>query len=476
MPTKIKLRLNLNKVNTKIEVRYNTFEKATFDQYLMGCLFLNSTPDSAEQYIDEITGEGSLNEHFKKLYDEISELENDTVKNIVNSSLYPTIKIDESAYYTYYPELNISFYRGKKYDGDFKDKVIENPKLITNAENIIRITPLQGQVKNSQESYDVEFQKDSAILYIDNARVEVSRDFLSSHIVLAHIDYYAIERMINFYEIDENNKWIILDQSLINSVVRNNLGFFNNNKEYCFIKEYFASVIRFGEYDQIKLYSNIIYRYDSHGDIANDVAKYLVSNKQLRGISDTLAFNLLHTGVEDTLQQNIINERFLLNNNPNYINEAMNLIKYNNVIEGWGNDILMRIINKQNNELLRKIYKYYPDLKYEYEHLIRIPKEELRTTDAEILLKIKEDRRAKIDKISKIIGVVSVKALRESAKNLKADNDTREFTKLIKEMMAHRSSNLETLSNAALDKEMDKAIRLQQLAEIIEEKVNKLSK
>ena len=66
----INLKLSLRKIKYIIKVSYNTFEKATYDQYLMASLALRSKDEqSAYQYIDDITGSGSLNAHFKQLYD-----------------------------------------------------------------------------------------------------------------------------------------------------------------------------------------------------------------------------------------------------------------------------------------------------------------------------------------------------------------------------------------------------------------------
>ena len=44
-------------------------------------------------FIDEITGKGSLNEHFKKLYDDIKSFSKDDINLILNNSIYPVVKI-----------------------------------------------------------------------------------------------------------------------------------------------------------------------------------------------------------------------------------------------------------------------------------------------------------------------------------------------------------------------------------------------
>ena len=86
MSVRIRLRLNLSKIKKTIEVRYNTYEKAMYDQYLIACLAKETKCDanSAFKYIDEITGSGSLNAHFKKLFNELVAKGIPTIDNVVN--------------------------------------------------------------------------------------------------------------------------------------------------------------------------------------------------------------------------------------------------------------------------------------------------------------------------------------------------------------------------------------------------------
>ena len=59
----INLKLKLSKIRYGIKVSYNTFEKATYDQYLMSSLALRSKDETqAYQYIDEISCEITEND------------------------------------------------------------------------------------------------------------------------------------------------------------------------------------------------------------------------------------------------------------------------------------------------------------------------------------------------------------------------------------------------------------------------------
>lgn len=108
----IGLKLNLSKQTKRITVKYNTFEKATYDQYLICSLVLHTKRDAedSQQYVHDITGDGSLNQHFMKLYEDICVFSDAQLQQIIRDSMYPTIKIDSSNRYDYYPELDVSVF------------------------------------------------------------------------------------------------------------------------------------------------------------------------------------------------------------------------------------------------------------------------------------------------------------------------------------------------------------------------------
>ena len=123
MSLRVNLKLKLSKVIKKITVKYNTFEKAAYDEYLIASLVLHSkSEDEAFKYIDEITGAGSLNPHFKKLYKDISAFSKEQLERIMANSMFPVLKIDDRNRYDYYPQLNISVFNKRIYDGDIAER------------------------------------------------------------------------------------------------------------------------------------------------------------------------------------------------------------------------------------------------------------------------------------------------------------------------------------------------------------------
>ena len=121
MSLQVNLKLKLVRIPKTICVKYNTYERATYDQYLVASIALRTHRDQkvAEKYIDEITGAGSLNGHFKSLYQSVSKFTEEQLQNIMSNSMFPVLKVDKNNSYLYYPQINISVFRNKVYSGDF---------------------------------------------------------------------------------------------------------------------------------------------------------------------------------------------------------------------------------------------------------------------------------------------------------------------------------------------------------------------
>src|SRR5690554_6582075 len=114
---RVNIRLNLPKSFNKLVLRYNTFEKVSYDKYFIASLIKHARNNSDEIYnvINELTGKGSLNKHFANLYEEIKALSDLELDGILRDSLYPIQKIEEFRY-TFFPLLNISSFKKNIYE------------------------------------------------------------------------------------------------------------------------------------------------------------------------------------------------------------------------------------------------------------------------------------------------------------------------------------------------------------------------
>ena len=84
MQLRANLRLRLNKQQYQLTVRSRTFEKASFDEYLAASIALRTDKNrDANDYIDDITGSGSLNPYLKKMVEKARALPRETLKRIM---------------------------------------------------------------------------------------------------------------------------------------------------------------------------------------------------------------------------------------------------------------------------------------------------------------------------------------------------------------------------------------------------------
>ena len=97
-------------------------KKQHFDSYLIASLIANSKNEKeAFEYIDEITGKGSLNTHFKKLYNKMTDFTKEQIDGIIKNSLFPVTVIDQKNHFKYYPMFDATRMNDKVYDGNLRD-------------------------------------------------------------------------------------------------------------------------------------------------------------------------------------------------------------------------------------------------------------------------------------------------------------------------------------------------------------------
>ena len=232
----VKLKLKLSKICYGIQVSYNTFEKATYDQYLIASLALrsNGNVEDSYKYIDEITGLGSLNAHFKKLYKHAEALTKEQLNGIMNNSMYPILKIDKSNSYIFYPQLNISVFNKKGYERDFGkyDDLIEKLYI---QEKVIDSEIFPKSNTTNPEIYSVKLDDKVVEINIADKWVSIDSNIFQELIV------NDLENIKDFKGIVHNgadgNNWYKLTDSVLNNMYANNNYFYDNEGNHCLIRD-----------------------------------------------------------------------------------------------------------------------------------------------------------------------------------------------------------------------------------------------
>ena len=221
MSLRVNLKLKLSKIIKRITVKYNTFEKATYDEYLIASLVLRSkSEDEAFKYIDEITGAGSLNPHFKRLYEDISSFSKEQLERIMENSMFPVLKIDDSNRYDYYPQLNISVFQKRIYEGDIAERK-NLAELLYIKEEIIDLKVQNVKALDKPEPYYVEFANDGniAVRLLDK-NVSIPSELFESLLTI-ELDSIAKYKGTVHNKVDGAG-WNILNNSVVNNLFSTN--------------------------------------------------------------------------------------------------------------------------------------------------------------------------------------------------------------------------------------------------------------
>ena len=143
-------------------------KKVAYDQYFIASLVRHSkSEDKAFSLIDELTGKGSLNYHFKKIYEEIIKLSNDEIDSILKDSLFPVQKIDTFRY-MYIPLLDISVFDKNIIDGNLKNDELFPKQLVSENGAYVAHTYMENEQITKQDIYEVNLEEHKTEIRIHN--------------------------------------------------------------------------------------------------------------------------------------------------------------------------------------------------------------------------------------------------------------------------------------------------------------------
>lgn len=467
----VKVKLKLTRIRYEIKVSYNTFEKATFDQYLMASLALRSDNDEAAsyQYIDEITGLGSLNVHFKKLYDKTKELTKEQLKDIMNNSLYPMLKIDKSNSYMFYPQLNISVFRNKTYKGDFGtyDDLIERLYI---QEKVISSELLAKNTKDNPEPYDVQLDDNTIKIKVADKWISIDSKVFQELIVndLKNIKDFkgAVHNGV------KGNYWYTLTDSVINDMYANNNYFYDEEKNHCLIRNENVRKTTISQVAGFYIYKQENVPYENNRDLCEKVILILKSNKSINEFKTKSLITLI-TYSEEQIAQEVINYVLGRKDSKELALKGIDLLK-KGIEKNWENEALKSFMKHADSSSYSLIYKANPRLISEIDKLIMINPDFLTPTHKKKVEEYKKDIQTRIDTIKKIIGEVTASGIRERLKNLKTSDQTKRFSKLANKYIGHSKINYEKSSPNELDKCIKELTEMKDLMQILKIKLDKI--
>ena len=464
----INLKLKLSKIKYGIKVSYNTFEKATYDQYLMSSLALRSDNETtAYQYIDEITGSGSLNAHFKNLYNKAKLLSEEQLRDVMNNSLYPMLRIDKSNSYIYYPQLNISVFNNKIYPGNFGEYEDLIEKLYIQ-EKVIEHEVFEKNSDERPEPYFIQLDNDAVKIKIVDEWLPLDTTIFQEIFVN---DLTSISKFNGqIHDGADGSNWFVLTNSVINNMYSNNNYFYEDGDHFLIRNEDVKRTI-ISQVAGFYIYKEEIIPYTNNEKLCKKVLDILKSNKSINEFKTKSLITLLTHVNDDLIAQSVIN--YILARKDSKELALMGIELLNKGIEKkWEDDALKCFMNYADSSSYSLIYKANPKLIKDIQILMLINPDYLTAKHKKEIDEYKKDKQAKFDTIKSIIGEITASGIREKMKQIKASEQTKRFTKLANKYIGHSKFDYEEATPKELDKYLKEITEMYDLMKVLKNSLN----
>lgn len=478
MTIKINLPLKFDIYMNSFVVEYNKYEEPTFDQFILSSLASNTNSNKVvgEKYIDKITGKGSLNEHFKKLYEKILTFNQKQLNDVLNNMKYPISVIDRSNKYKFNKELNVSIFKGKVYKGNMGHFSEEQLSKILYISNIVKIKTEEKEQEEERENYQVEFKDDEIFININKeTSIPVTydnfKDWVDTRLTIGseELDAY-LSKDVN------SGEWTALDDAKLNNMKNVREVFRNKKKEHCEIVNNRIKVTKIVMYKDIYIYREEYENYLNDIEMCEMVLSTILKNNSQDKYNQNLLLNIIKNSGYSKAKK-ILNKLLEKIKHGQLIDYAKEIIIKEKSAVGWNNDILQKF--KTDRKVLPLVYATREEIDYTIEELLRIEnitldeKKILREADIKKLEEYKKNREELIKTYQMIIGRVTSSGIREKRKILASSDETREFTKLANKHIGHANDDIIDLPLEEIKKRITDAERMQQLAIILEGRVAK---
>ena len=471
MSLQVSLKLKLSKQIKKIKVKYNTFEKATYDEYLICSLALRTLNDTNQDktvfdYIDDVTGEGSLNKHFRNIYARVKTFSSEQLSKIMANSMIPTLKIDEKNRYEYYPQLNVSVFNKKIYQGDLG--IYNNlPQIIMINEEIIDMSIETIKDDTKPEQYSVTFDEK------ENVRVRLLNDYLPIDNEIFEESLCLDLGNINSYQgkIHDNvdgNGWRVLNNSALNNLFSNR-NYYYDNGDHFFIRNDSVRKTIISKVHGLYIYKEDILSYQGNAILCDKVIGFLLENKTIGEFKPkSILFMLKY--VSDKKAQKVVNSLLLKKEEKEIALYGLDLME-RGLVNGWLVTVTKTFLKYASGYQLNLIYQANAELNYTIEQLIQIDADLLQFEHKMQVKKYNEDLEAKRKTIREITGDITTKGLREKAKALESDEITKKFSKLCNRLIGHVNEGLDDVSLTTLEQWHKDALELKEISILIQRKL-----
>lgn len=451
MSLQANVQLNLPKEFNTLVLEYNTYEKATFDQYLATSIALRAKNERhINKYIDDITGKGSLNVHLKNLVEQVSEFDEDTLQKILDNSNFPITKIDKSNKYIFYPTFNIAVLNNRIYK-NFNDCSMDEIKTNLMIDYDLIDYEIESCGTNDRyDNYKVKFENDDVYIYIANKWIPIDNDRFTEYCKEQDLDISRYNGTI--YTNVEGEDWNLLTANSFNALFSSNKVFLDNNKDYCIITNDYIKKTKIANVHGLYFYKEERIDFNKKNkEYCNIAINSLLVNSQINETKAKTLLSILKV-VDDLIAQNVVNYVLTRKESKEISMFGLDLI-HNGIEKNWDILALKSIKAYASSNELNMLYRINTNLDFSISELSRIDNNLLTEKHLEEKQKYLSERNNKIEEIEKKLGAISGSALRQNGKKVlnQSNQDVKKFNKLCNKMFAHNEVALTDMSDIQLD-------------------------
>ena len=457
MEIRAKVALSLPNTYYRVILKYDTYEKATYDSYLIASVVANTKNEKeAMQYIDDITGNGSLNPHFKNLYEEISKMSKEQVEGILKDSLYPITVVDKSHHFKYYGMFNATRMDNKVYSG--------------NLENNVKLADMLMPKDRDAKFLSIEFESEEGRIQKDNYNAIFSENDIK--VDLDNGQYYSISKE-NFMKVFENDtnlesdymptiktvaspgNWNVLTKAVVDTWGKDRFTYMDEDKNLAVLQPDCIKVTEAMMMFDLFFYKETRYNFAlAHRGRCEEALDYLMSSKFINEFK-TKNMIMLLSAASDKKAQSVVQYLLGRKDSKEIAEFGLKLIK-TGLEKGWEKEVLLSIKKFVPQREYQYLYRINPDLNFDVTDLLDIDNSDL--TDADLMRKraYLAERDNILKEIKMMIGDMTTSGVRQKLKSLQKDNVVNAVKVFLNEYQGHNEGELETMSLDQIKKEYEK--------------------
>lgn len=454
MEIQARVALSLPNIFYKLTLKYDTFQKATYDSYIIASLVANTKKEKqAYEYIDEITGKGSLNSHFKKLYNNISKLTKEQINDILVNSLFPITVVDQKHHFKYYPMFNATRMENKVYPGNLIDDQEFVKSLIMPIGNDIKFLSLEANQEEGQlktDNYSAIFSNDGIKVDLDDGKYyPISKEDFSK---VYRNDVETLgEYLGNVGETISEGNWNVLSKTIIDSLAKNQYKFRDSKGRHCVLTNDFIKTVEIIKVFDMYFYKENKYQFlNENRDICEDAISYLMNSRNINEYKTKPLINLL-SSVGEKLSQEVIQYVLGRKDSKELSEFGLRLIK-SGLEKGWDKEVLISIKKQVSSSEFKYLYRINDNLGFEVEDLLDIDNADLNSKDKKRKEKYLSERDNMLKQIHLWIGEITNSGIREKIKTINKSDLKDRVKKFVDKRTGHnkldyKNMNINKLKN-----------------------------